>query len=505
MEGARSILLSITGGADLSLVEVSEAAKVVGEAAHPDANIIFGANVDEELTDQVWVTVVATRFDGRPRAAAPRRRADDPPHQGRAAAAARARRARRASSAVDVPEFLPGLSRRACADERGRRSRPPAHRRGGRRGAARGRQRGRRRGLRGARLVRGREPADRLRRRRLHDRPHAGGGDDADRLLRRRPRARRDRARRGAGPGRRPLRRRDACRCSTSAPPPAACPAPRPASRRRWSASARCRWPSWSGPGSRLAREGAPVNRRAGLHARHPRADPRRGSPGTRELYAPAGPDPARGRDVFRFPELAEALERFGAEGAEPFYRGEIGRRASPTSSSRDGGTLGAGDLAAYEPIEREPIRRRLPRHRGADQPAALLGRDPDRLLPRAARAARRASGPSSSSRRWARPTRAAARRSARGSTSEGLRAPSFARPGRASTLAAGATCSARPPTSRSLDADGCCASVTCSNGSGSGVLVPGHRRASSTTCSARRTSTRSASTRSRRGAGCPR
>ena len=52
IEGARAILLSITGGADLSLVEVSEAAKLVGEAAHPDANIIFGANVDEELSDQ---------------------------------------------------------------------------------------------------------------------------------------------------------------------------------------------------------------------------------------------------------------------------------------------------------------------------------------------------------------------------------------------------------------------------------------------------------------------
>ena len=74
MEGARAILLSITGGADLSLVEVSEAAKLVGEAAHPDANIIFGANVDEELGDQIWVTVVATRFDGR--AAPPRRPAE---------------------------------------------------------------------------------------------------------------------------------------------------------------------------------------------------------------------------------------------------------------------------------------------------------------------------------------------------------------------------------------------------------------------------------------------
>ena len=63
VDGARSILLSITGGPDLSLVEVSEAARVVQEAAHPDANIIFGANIDEELTEQVWVTVIATRFD----------------------------------------------------------------------------------------------------------------------------------------------------------------------------------------------------------------------------------------------------------------------------------------------------------------------------------------------------------------------------------------------------------------------------------------------------------
>ena len=62
MEGARSILLSITGGRDLSLWEVNEAAKAVAEAAHPDANIIFGAMVDEKLDDQVWVTVVATGY-----------------------------------------------------------------------------------------------------------------------------------------------------------------------------------------------------------------------------------------------------------------------------------------------------------------------------------------------------------------------------------------------------------------------------------------------------------
>ena len=68
MDGARSILLSVTGGSDLSLIEVSEAARAVGEAAHPDANIIFGANVDEELDDQIWITVVATRFDSKPAA-----------------------------------------------------------------------------------------------------------------------------------------------------------------------------------------------------------------------------------------------------------------------------------------------------------------------------------------------------------------------------------------------------------------------------------------------------
>jgi cell division protein FtsZ len=77
MDGARSILLSITGGKDLSLWEVNEAAKAVSEAAHIDANIIFGAMVDEKLEDQVWVTVVATGFDGQ-RSAATRSRLREP-------------------------------------------------------------------------------------------------------------------------------------------------------------------------------------------------------------------------------------------------------------------------------------------------------------------------------------------------------------------------------------------------------------------------------------------
>jgi cell division protein FtsZ len=65
--GATGILLSIAGGDDLSLVEVNEAAEAIRAAAQEDTNIIFGATVDDRLTGQVWVTVVATGFGGRGR------------------------------------------------------------------------------------------------------------------------------------------------------------------------------------------------------------------------------------------------------------------------------------------------------------------------------------------------------------------------------------------------------------------------------------------------------
>ena len=64
--GARGILLSIAGGDDLSLVEVNDAAEVIRETATDDTQIIFGATVDERLTGQIWVTVVATGL-GSPR------------------------------------------------------------------------------------------------------------------------------------------------------------------------------------------------------------------------------------------------------------------------------------------------------------------------------------------------------------------------------------------------------------------------------------------------------
>ena len=66
LEGAQSILLSITGGRDLSLFEVNDAAKAVADVAHPDANIIFGAMVDEKMGDEVWITVVATGYGEQP-------------------------------------------------------------------------------------------------------------------------------------------------------------------------------------------------------------------------------------------------------------------------------------------------------------------------------------------------------------------------------------------------------------------------------------------------------
>ena len=63
IEGARGVLLNITGGTSLGLFEVNEAAEIIAQAADPEANIIFGAVVDENMEDDVRVTVIATGFD----------------------------------------------------------------------------------------------------------------------------------------------------------------------------------------------------------------------------------------------------------------------------------------------------------------------------------------------------------------------------------------------------------------------------------------------------------
>lgn len=63
IEGAKGVLFNIIGGNDLTMSEVDEAAKMISNAVDPDANIIFGATIDEKLTDQVKLTVIATGFD----------------------------------------------------------------------------------------------------------------------------------------------------------------------------------------------------------------------------------------------------------------------------------------------------------------------------------------------------------------------------------------------------------------------------------------------------------
>ena len=64
IDGAHGVLLSIAGGSDLGLFEISEAAEMVAKSAHPDANIIFGTVIDDALGDEVRVTVIAAGFDG---------------------------------------------------------------------------------------------------------------------------------------------------------------------------------------------------------------------------------------------------------------------------------------------------------------------------------------------------------------------------------------------------------------------------------------------------------
>ena len=66
IDGARAVLINVTGGEDISIVDINEAANLVMEAADPDANIIFGAGIDETMGDEVRITVIATGFEKTP-------------------------------------------------------------------------------------------------------------------------------------------------------------------------------------------------------------------------------------------------------------------------------------------------------------------------------------------------------------------------------------------------------------------------------------------------------
>jgi cell division protein FtsZ len=118
MDGARGVLLSIAGGSDLGLFEINDAAQLVTDAAHPDANIIFGAVIDDALGDEVRVTVIAAGFDGGTPSYKPAETSRKVVHQPSAPAAPAPAPAPMAAPAatptprrvlfddVDVPDFL---------------------------------------------------------------------------------------------------------------------------------------------------------------------------------------------------------------------------------------------------------------------------------------------------------------------------------------------------------------------------------------------------------------
>lgn len=103
MSGAKGVLFNITGGTDLTLTEINEAAETIHAAADPEANIIFGAVVDDRIDDEIRITVIATGFDGHLRALLPSERAE----RSRPVAPSPSPAARpQPKSDYDVPAFL---------------------------------------------------------------------------------------------------------------------------------------------------------------------------------------------------------------------------------------------------------------------------------------------------------------------------------------------------------------------------------------------------------------
>jgi gamma-glutamyltranspeptidase / glutathione hydrolase len=177
-------------------------------------------------------------------------------------------------------------------------------------------------------------------------------------------------------------------------------------------------------------------------------------------VYAPAGRILQRGERIV-FAELAETLERLGDDGPGPFYRGDIAAAIAATVRER-GGTLGAADLAAYETVVREPVRARFGGCEILTNPPPSSG---GVLIAYALELLTRAGGatdPISVVEVMERAQQARTPEFLDGLYEDGFAARFLAdRLGSTTHITA-------------LDGDGGCASVTCSNGSGSGVFVPG-------------------------------
>jgi len=202
-------------------------------------------------------------------------------------------------------------------------------------------------------------------------------------------------------------------------------------------------------------------------------------------VYAPEGRILAEGQR-FVFGELGDALERYGAEGPEPFYRGEVARIVSEWVVER-GGTLGADDLAAYELRVRDPVSARYAGRDVLTNPPPSSGG----VLIAFALALLDAAGSSDLATVVAAMEEAQVARTEaffHGLYEEGF-ASEFLAPQRLEGVARRVRSGTRPPEPgrgapgdrlgstthiTAVDGEGRCASVTCSNGTGSGVIVPG-------------------------------
>jgi gamma-glutamyltranspeptidase / glutathione hydrolase len=238
-------------------------------------------------------------------------------------------------------------------------------------------------------------------------------------------------------------------------------------------------------PGIELGRKGVRLTRAAAYFHEilHPILV---STPESAALYTPEGERLVEG-DTFRYPEMSDALERYAAEGAEPFYRGDTAKRVCDWVRER-GGTLGMDDMAAYEPLERRPVEARFRGYDVFTNPPPSSGG----ILIAFALGVLERLGERSGVEQLVAATEAAnARRT--DEFHKGLHDEAYVESFLATDLdeiaeriragdwvgghgGAGGPTDALGSTTHVavLDAEGNCASVTCSNGTGSGVVVPG-------------------------------
>jgi gamma-glutamyltranspeptidase / glutathione hydrolase len=212
-------------------------------------------------------------------------------------------------------------------------------------------------------------------------------------------------------------------------------------------------------PAAALAREGVEINAEQ-AYVFEILAPIYSSTPEARALYMPRGHPPRPG-EVLREPALADALERLGAEGAEPFYTGDVATAVSERVCALDG-TLTRADLAAYRAVPRDPVHVRYRGREVLTNPPPSAG---GTLLAYALALLDRTPGPPDPLAIVAAMERAQAERTP--AFLSGLAEPGFLERFMASHLGSTTHLSV-------LDGDGWACAVTCTNGEGSGIVVPG-------------------------------